>query len=149
MYLNVGKALNTKVAVDVGDIIRVKVDEVKQKGNGYSLFSAKVIEIPEVEHPDKIVTLELLSQDTKKSLNYSVEAFTKGVKVTDYIHGETTAILKYDMNGFVIYGFEENNLMSKNALRDIDMEGSSRADNENKTRGTNSNYCKLFTRKRR
>ena len=121
MYLNVGKALNTKVAVDVGDIIRVKVDEVKQKGNGYSLFSAKVIEIPEVEHPDKLVTLELLSQDTKKSLNYSVEAFTKGVKVTDYIHGETTAILKYDMNGFVIYGFEENNLMSKNALRDIDM----------------------------
>ena len=65
--------------------------------------------------------MELLSQDTKKSLNYGVEAFTKGVKVTDYIHGETTAILKYDMNGFVIYGFEENNLMSKNALRDIDM----------------------------
>jgi hypothetical protein len=120
-YLNVGKALNTKVAVDIGDIIRVKVDEVKKKGEGYSLFSAKVIEIPEVEHPDKLVTLELLSQDTKKSLNYNVEAFKKGVKITDYIHGETTAIIKYDTNGFVIYGFEENNLMSKNALRDIDM----------------------------
>lgn len=120
-YLNVGKALNTKVSVDIGDIIRVKVDEVKKKGEGFSLFSAKVIEIPEVEYPDKVVTLELLSKDTKKSLNYSVEALTKGVKVTDYIHGETTAIIKYDTNGFVIYGFEENNLMSKNALRDIDM----------------------------
>lgn len=120
-YLNVGKALNTKEAVDIGDIIRVKVDEVKKKGEGYSLFSAKVIEIPEVEHPDKLVTLELLSQDTKKSLNYDVEAFKKGVKITDNIHGETTAIIKYDTGGFVIYGFEENNLMSKNALRDIDM----------------------------
>ena len=119
-YLNVGKALNTKVAVDIGDIIRVKVDEVKKKGDGFSLFSAKVIEIPEVEHPDKLVTLELLSQDTKKSLNYDVEAFKKGVKVTDYIHGETTAIIKFDTTGFVIYGFEENNLMSKNALANID-----------------------------
>ncbi len=52
-YLNVGKALNTKIAVDVGEIIRVKVDEVKKKGDGFSLFSAKPIEIPEVEHPDK------------------------------------------------------------------------------------------------
>ena len=121
MYLNVGKALNTKISVDVGDIIRVKVDEVKKKGEGYSLFSAKVIEVPEVEHPDKLVTLELLSQDTKKSLNYDVEAFTKGVKITDHIHGETNAIIKYDMNGFTIYGFEENNLMSKNALQDIDL----------------------------
>ena len=59
-YLGVGKALNTKVAVDVGDIVRVKVDEVKKKGDGFSLFSAKVIEIPEVEHPDKLITLELL-----------------------------------------------------------------------------------------
>lgn len=120
-YLNVGKALNTKTSVDIGDIIRVKVDEVKKKGEGYSLFSAKVIEIPEVEYPDKLVTLELLSQDTKKSLNYNVEAFTKGVKITDHIHGETTAIMKFDTDGFVIYGFEENNLMSKNALMDIDM----------------------------
>ena len=120
-YLGVGKALNTKTAVDVGDIIRVKVDEVKKKGEGYSLFSAKVIEIPEVEYPDKLVTLELLSQDTKKSLNYNVEAFKKGVTVTDYIHGQANVIIKYDTSGFVIYGFEEDNLMSKNALADIDM----------------------------
>ena len=120
-YLNVGKALNTKIAVDIGDIIRVKVDEVKKKGDGYSLFSAKVIEIPEVEHPDKLVTLELLSQDTKKSLNYDVTALEKGVRVTDYIHGETDVIIKYDLDGFTIYGFEENNLMSRNATADLDM----------------------------
>ena len=120
-YLNVGKALNTKIAVDVGDIIRVKVDEVKKKGNGFSLFSAKPIEIPEVEQPDKLVTLELLSQDTKKSLNYDVEAFTKGVKITDHIHGEANIIIKYDLDGFTIYGYEEDNLMSKNATMDLDM----------------------------
>ena len=122
MYLGVGKALNTKVSVDVGDIVRVKVDEVKKKGEGYSLFSAKVIEIPEVEYPDKLVTLELLSQDTKKSLNYNVEeALTKGITITDYIHGETNVIIKSDMDGFTIYGFEENNLMSKNATMNLDM----------------------------
>lgn len=120
-YLDVGKALNTKIAVDVGDIIRVKVDEVKKKGNGFSLFSAKPIEIPEVEQPDKLVTLELLSQDTKKSLNYDVEAFTKGVKITDHIHGEANIIIKYDLDGFTIYGYEEDNLMSKNATMDLDM----------------------------
>ena len=120
-YLNVGKALNTKIAVDVGEIIRVKVDEVKKKGDGFSLFSAKPIEIPEVEHPDKLVTLELLSQDTKKSLNYDVEAFTKGVKITDHIHGEANVIIKYDLDGFTIYGYEEDNLMSKNATMDLDM----------------------------
>ena len=120
-YLNVGKALNTKIAVDIGDIIRVKVDEVKKKGDGYSLFSAKVIEIPEVEHPDKLVTLELLSQDTKKSLNYDVTALEKGVRVTDHIHGEADVIIKYDLDGFTIYGFEENNLMSRNATADLDM----------------------------
>jgi ATP-dependent DNA ligase len=120
-YLNVGKALNTKISVDVGEIIRVKVDEVKKKGDGFSLFSAKPIEIPEVEHPDKLVTLELLSQDTKKSLNYDVEAFTKGVKITDHIHGEANVIIKYDLDGFTIYGYEEDNLMSKNATMDLDM----------------------------
>ena len=120
-YLNVGKALNTKIAVDVGEIIRVKVDEVKKKGDGFSLFSAKPIEIPEVEHPDKLITLELLSQDTKKSLNYNVEAFTKGVKITDHIHGEANVIIKYDLDGFTIYGYEEDNLMSKNATMDLDM----------------------------
>ena len=120
-YLNVGKALNTKMAVDVGEIIRVKVDEVKKKGDGFSLFSAKPIEIPEVEYPDKLITLELLSQDTKKSLNYNVEAFTKGVKITDHIHGEANVIIKYDLDGFTIYGYEEDNLMSKNATMDLDM----------------------------
>ncbi len=29
--MNVGKALNTKIYVDVGEIIRVKVDEVKKR----------------------------------------------------------------------------------------------------------------------
>ncbi len=120
-YMNVGKALNTKISVDVGDIIRVKVDEVKKSGERYTLFSAKVIEVPEVTMPDKVVTLELLSKDTKKSLNYDVKALEKGVKVTDYVHGETTVIIKSDMDGFTIYGFEEDNLMSKNALNDLDM----------------------------
>jgi len=121
IYMNVGKALNTKIDVDIGDIIRVKVDEVKKNGDRYTLFSAKVIEVPEVEYPDKIVTLEMLSQDTKKSLNYDVKALEKGIIVTDHIHGETNVIIKSDFDGFTIYGFEESNLMSKNALIDIDM----------------------------
>jgi len=120
-YMDVGKALNTKINVDIGSIIRVKVDEVKKSGERYTLFSAKVIEVPEVEHPDKLVTLELLSQDTKKSLNYTVDALKKGITITDHIHGETTIIVKSDLDGFTIYGFEENNLMSKNALKDLDM----------------------------
>jgi hypothetical protein len=119
-YMNVGKALNTKIAVDVGDIIRVKVDEVKKKGEVYSLYSAKVIEVPEVEMPDKLVTLEMLSKDTKKSLNYDVKALEKGVSITDYIHGEANIIIKSDMDGFTIYGSEENNLMFKNALANLD-----------------------------
>jgi len=119
-YMNVGKALNTKISVDIGDIVRVKVDEVKKKGDTYSIYSAKVIEVPEVEYPDKLVTLELLSKDTKKSLNYDVKALEKGVSVTDYIHGETNVIIKGDMDGFTIYGFDESNLMSKNALANLD-----------------------------
>jgi hypothetical protein len=121
VYMDVGKALNTKIDVDIGDIVRVKVDEVKKNGDRYTLFSAKVIEVPEVEYPDKIVTLEMLSQDTKKSLNYDVKALEKGIIVTDHIHGETNVIIKSDFDGFTIYGFEESNLMSKNALIDIDM----------------------------
>jgi ATP-dependent DNA ligase len=120
-YMNVGKALNTKIEVDVGDIIRVKVDEVKKTGERYTLYSAKVIEVPEVDMPDKVVTLELLSQDTKKSLNYDVKALEKGISITDYIHGEANIIIKGDMDGYTIYGFEEDNLMSKNALADLDM----------------------------
>jgi hypothetical protein len=120
-YMNVGKALNTKISVDVGDIVRVKVDEVKKSGERFTLYSAKVIEIPEVTMPDKVVTLELLAKDTKKSLNYNVEALKKGVVITDHIHGEATVIIKSDLDGFTIYGFEEDNLMSKNALNDLDM----------------------------
>jgi len=121
-YLEVGKALNTKIDVEVGAIIRVKIDEVKKdKNGGYKLFSAKVIEIPEVELPEKLITLELLSQDTKKSLNYNVEALEKGYRISDVIHGETTAIIKSDLDGFTFYGFEQNNLMAKNALLDIDV----------------------------
>ena len=121
-YLDVGKALNTKIDVKVGSIIRVKIDEVKKdKKGGYKLFSAKVIEIPEVELPDKLVTLELLSQDTRKSLNYDVKALEKGYRISDNIHGETTVLMKSDLDGFTFYGFEENNLMAKNALLDLDV----------------------------
>jgi|TARA_R100000081_G_scaffold89519_2_gene62548 ATP-dependent DNA ligase len=120
-YMEVGKALNTKIKADVGDIIRVKVDEVKKTGERYTLYSAKVIEIPEVDMPDKVITLELLSQDTKKSLNYDVRALEKGVAITDHIHGEAQLIIKSDLDGFTIYGFEKENLMSKNAVHDLDM----------------------------
>ena len=121
-YLEVGKALNTKIDVEVGTIIRVKIDEVKKdKNGGYKLFSAKVIEIPEVELPEKLITLDLLSQDTKRSLNYDVKALEKGYRISDVIHGETTAIIKSDLDGFTFYGFEEDNLMAKNALLDIDV----------------------------
>tara|TARA_R100000995_G_scaffold84082_1_gene61695 strand:+ start:5626 stop:8142 length:2517 start_codon:yes stop_codon:yes gene_type:complete len=120
-YMNVGKALNTKIDVEIGDIVRVKVDEVKKKNDVYSVYSAKVIEVPEVEMPDKIITLDLLSQDTKKSLNYDVKALEKGIVVTDHIHGEASIIIKGDMDGFTVYGFNEHNLMAKNAMLDLDV----------------------------
>ena len=121
-YLDVGKSLNTKIDVDVGKIIRVKIDEVKKdKEGGYKVLSAKVIEIPEVELPEKLITLDFLAQDTKKSLNYDIKALEKGYAITDTIHGEATLIFKSDLDGFTFYGFEENNLMAKNALLDIDI----------------------------
>jgi ATP-dependent DNA ligase len=121
-YANVGKALNTKEDVEIGVVIRVKVDEVKKKGENYSIYSAKVIEVPEAVSPDKLVTLDLLSQDTKKSLKYDIKALEKGYAVTDYIHGEAEIICKHDdLDGFTIYGFKDNNLMSKNALMDLDL----------------------------
>ena len=121
-YLDVGKSLNTKIDVDVGKIIRVKIDEVKKdKEGGYKVLSAKVIEIPEVELPEKLITLDFLSQDTKKSLNYDIKALEKGYSITDTIHGEATLIFKSDLDGFTFYGFEENNLMAKNAMLDIDI----------------------------
>jgi hypothetical protein len=119
-YLPVGKALNTKQSVEVGSIIRVKVDEVKRKGKGYSLFSAKVIEIPEVETPEKLITLELLAKDSKKSLAYDVQDALLKYTITDGIHGKADIILKGDYEGFTIYGFNGDSLMEKNALTDID-----------------------------
>ena len=41
----------------------------------------------------------------------------KGIVITDYIHGE--AIIKSNLDGFI--RFQTNNLMSKNALLDIDI----------------------------
>jgi hypothetical protein len=122
-YLNVGKALNTKVDVDVGSIIRVKVDEVRRNKKGqYRVYTAKFVEIPEVELPDKVVTLEFLA-DSKdgKSTDYKTSALSKAIIITDNIHGEAEIICKEDLDGFTIYGFEEDNLMAKNAMLDIDI----------------------------
>mgnify|MGYP003120078561 FL=1 len=120
-YMLVGKALNTKISADLGSVVRVKIDQVKKTGDLYSVHSAKVIEIPEAAQPDKLVTLEMLSNDGKKELNYNVEALKKGLTITDHIHGEASIIIKSDMDGFTIYGFEEDNLMAKNALVDLDL----------------------------
>ena len=112
--------MNTKENVEVGSIIRVKVDEVKRKGTGYSLYSAKVIEIPEVESPEKLITLELLAKDNKKSLKYDVQDALLKYTITDGIHGTADIILKSDYDGFTLYGFKGDALMEKNALADID-----------------------------
>ena len=145
-YLEVGKALNTKQSVKVGSIVRVKVDEVKKGKDGFKLFSAKVIEIPEVTQSDTVETLEQLASKTKKSLNAIGYTFgdkvggmfevtsglqnprgqknkdvKKGYYITDHIHGTAEIILKEDMDGFTIYGFEGDSLMQKNALYNIDV----------------------------
>tara|TARA_R110002012_G_scaffold12877_5_gene56518 strand:- start:472 stop:3018 length:2547 start_codon:yes stop_codon:yes gene_type:complete len=127
-YLSVGKALNTKQSVKVGSIVRVKVDEVKKTKEGFSLFSAKVIEIPEVTQSDKLETLELLSDKAKKSiwedLDKPFQYKLKGVKkmyITDEIHGEAEILMKSNLDGFTIYGFNGDNLMEKQALYDIDV----------------------------
>jgi len=120
-YMVVGKALNTKISADLGSIVRVKIDSVKKDGERFIVNSAKVIEIPEAQNPDKVITLEMLASDEKKSLNYKVEAFEKGIQITDHIHGEASILIKGDMDGFTIYGFEEDNLMAKNALVDLDL----------------------------
>ena len=98
----VGKALNTKISADLGSIVRVKVDHVKKKGDIYSVHSAKVIELPEASHPDKLITLEMLSNDGEKSLNYNVEALNKGITITDHIHGEASILIKA-RHGWVCY----------------------------------------------
>ena len=122
-YLNVGKALNTKVDVDVGSIIRVKVDEVRKNKKGqFRVYTAQFVEIPEVNMPDKVITLEFLA-DSKdgKSTEYKTSALTKAILITDDIHGEAEIICKEDLDGFTIYGFKEDNLMAKNAMLDIDL----------------------------
>ena len=119
-YLNVGKALNTKVDVEVGKIVRVKIDEVKKNSKGqYRVYSAKVVEIPEVEEPDKLITLEFLSSG-KQTTKYTAKALEKAIIITDGIHGTAEVIIKSDFDGFTIYGFKDNNLMAKNALIDLD-----------------------------
>jgi len=116
-YMNVGKANNTKLDVDIGEILRVKVDEVKGSEDKFTIYNAVAIEIPEVEMPEKVVTLELLSKDTKPSLKFKTKALKKGILITDHIHGE--AILK-SMDGFSLYEFERDNLMSKHAMMNLD-----------------------------
>ncbi len=121
-YLNVGKALNTKITSEKGNIIRVKVDEVKRTKTGFSIYSAKVIEKPEVSEPEKIITLEFLSKDNKKSASdYSIEALKKSYSITDNIHGVVDLNASYTNDGFVLSGFLQDNLMSKNAMIDIDL----------------------------
>ena len=144
-YLEVGKALNTKIDVDIGTIVRVKVDEVTKKKNGFSLYSAKVIEIPEVTQSDNIATLEKLASKSKKSLSTLVQGLAgkipkpfrvmsglesdlvkpkkikKGYYITDDTHGTAEIILKEDLDGYTLYGFEGDNLMEKNALHNIDL----------------------------
>mgnify|MGYP004447289589 FL=1 len=141
-YLPVGKALNTKVSVDVGSIIRVKVDEVTKKEKGFSLYSAKVIELPEVDESDKLETLEQLATKTKKALvpkhpflkpadiasplSVIAELQSKDKKkikkyvVTDYVHGQADIICKHELDGFTIYGFDGDELMQKNAIASMD-----------------------------
>ena len=142
-YLEVGKALNTKTNVEVGKIVRVKVDEVRKKGKSFSLYSAKVIEVPEVLVSDTFETLEHLASKTKKSLTDALDFLGENVLrtpykimsgvgesqkkvkkayyVTDEIHGTAEIILKEDLDGFTIYGFEGDTLMQKNALHNIDI----------------------------
>ena len=142
-YVPVGKALNTKEKVNIGDIVRVKVDEVKKNKKGFNLYSAKVIEIPEVTQSDALSTLEKLSTKTKKSyaqdamlgVKHTLNPFsiTTGIKdkkngkteksymITDGVHGDAEIILKSDFDGFTIYGFEGDSLMQKNALYNLDM----------------------------
>jgi len=133
-YVSVGKALNTKKSLDIGSIMRVKVDEVKRNKNKFSLYSAKFLEIPEVTSPDKLSTIIQLSEKTKKSLSLltdkvvdtfnvtsGIEDKKKSYHITDNIHGSAEIILKHNMEGFTIYGFEGDELMQKNALHSIDI----------------------------
>ena len=120
-YLEVGSAINTKISAEVGEVVRVSIDKVREVKGKPIVHSAKINEIAEGRTPDKLVTLQMLIKDKKKSLNYNVEEVEKGIVVTDHIHGEASIIIKSDMDGFTIYGFEQDNLMAKNALMDLDL----------------------------
>ena len=122
-YMSVGRAGNYSDKLEVGSIIRVKVDDiVGTKEKGFTLNGAKVHEIPEVEYPDKVVTLELLTEGGRKSLgDYQVEALKKSYYLTDNIHGIVKMDLELDTEGLLLHGFKGNNLMGKNAWADKDM----------------------------
>lgn len=122
-YAEVGKTVNTKADVEEGKIIRVKVDEVMGDAKkGYSLYNAKFHEIPEVSESDKLVTLEFLTKNGKKSLaDYTVEALKKSYIITDGVHGIAKMDLELNMDGLVFHGFKEKNLMSKNAYPDMEL----------------------------
>jgi len=74
-----------------------------------------------VETPEKLITLELLSKEGRKSLKYDIEDALLKYTITDGIHGKADIIMKSDYEGFTIYGFEGDELMQKNALADMDM----------------------------
>jgi hypothetical protein len=122
-YAEVGKTTNTKADVEEGKIIRVKVDEVMgNEKKGYSLYNAKFHEIPEVTESDKLITLEFLTKNGKKSLaDYKVEALKKSYVLTDGVHGIAKMDLELNMDGLVFHGFKQKNLMSKNAEPDIEI----------------------------
>ena len=120
-YLEVGSVINTKISAEIGEVVRVSIDKVREVKGKPVVHSAKINEIAEGRTPDKLVTLQMLIKDKKKSLNYNVEEVEKGIIITDHIHGEANIIIKGDMDGFTIYGFEQDNLMAKNALMDLDL----------------------------
>lgn len=122
-YAEIGKTTNTKVSLDEGKIIRVKVDEVMGNAKkGYSLYNAKFHEIPEVTESDKLITLEFLTKNGRKSLkDYKVEALKKSYTITDSIHGIAKMDLELNMDGLIFHGFKEKNLMAKNAYPDMEV----------------------------
>ena len=122
-YAEVGKTTNTKVNVDEGKIIRVKVDEVMgNEKKGFSLYNAQFHEIPEVTESDKLITLEFLTKNGKKSLaDYTVEALKKSYTLTDGVHGIVKMNIEPNMDGLIFHGFKEKNLMSKNAYPDMEV----------------------------
>ena len=119
-YMEVG-SVKANMNASAGDIVRVEVNSVKEKNGKFTVTATEIIEIPETKNPDKIVTLEILSKKTKERMNYKVENLEKGISITDHIHGEASFILKSNMDGFTIYAFEKDNLMSKNAAADLEM----------------------------